>query len=325
MTTVASSGLSVTGTITYDANRVSHVGARTPGRIVTLSADIGQRVRAGQTLALLESPEVGQLRADAGEADVLERIARENYARERRLEEQGISSRKELLAAEAELRRAEAARQSARERLRVLGASGGRGSQFAATAPFAGVVVARAANRGEMATPEDQLFTVADLSHVWIELDVFERDLPRVRTGQPVTVNAAAFPGRTFPGRIVYLGAVVDTARRTVRARVEIPNADGALRPGMFATARVQTGGGGPPLLVVPQEAVQEVEGRRAVFVPGDRPGQFRVVPVDVGETLDGGRVVIRTGLTPASRVVTAGAFLLRSELAKREIGEAGH
>ena len=324
--TVRTSGLAVTGAITYDANRVSHIGPRTAGRVVALQADVGQRVGGGQTLAVLESPEVGQLRAEGREAAALLRIAEENYARERRLEEQGISSRKEVLQFEAELRRAQASVQSAQERLRALGAGGGGGgSRFTLGAPFPGVVVARDASLGEMATPDDQLFTVANLSHVWIELDVFERDLSRVTVGQGVDVSTAAWPGRTFPGRIVYLGAVLDSAKRTVKARVEIPNPDGALKPGMFANARIQVGGEGPPTVVVPQDAVQEVEGRRSVFVPGARPGEFRAQPVEVGETLEGGRVAIRSGLAAGDRLVVSGAFALRSELAKGEFGEHGH
>lgn len=322
---ITTSGLPVTGAITYDANLVSHVGSRTNGRIVAVRADLGARVRRGQVLAVLESPDVGQLRAEEREAEQLVEIARENYAREQRLAEQGISSRKELLDAEAQLRRNEAALESAEARLGVLGTGHGTGSEFGVVAPFAGTVVARDASLGEMAERTDTLFTVADLSRLWIELDIFERDLARVRVGQSVAVTTTAYPGRTFPGRIVYIGDVLDAAKRTVRARVEIPNPNGALKPGMFATATIQVGGGGPALAVVPQDALQEFEGRRVVFVPGDRPGEFRPIPVEVGETIEGNRVIILSGLAPGSRIVTAGAFALRSELSKGEIGEHGH
>lgn len=322
---VQTSGLAVTGAITYDANRVTHVGPRTAGRIAQLRADVGQRVGSGQVLATLESPDVGQLRADENEAAALLRIAQENYARERRLENLGISSRKEVLEFEAELRRAQASLQSTRERLRALGASGGTGGRFTVTAPFAGTVVARDASLGEMAESADTLFTVANLSRVWIELDIFERDLGRVNVGQPASVTVAAYPGRTFPGRIVYLGDIVDPEKRTVRARVEVPNDDAALKPGMFANARIQVGGTGPAGVAVPQDALQELEGRQVVFVPGTRPGEFRAVPVQVGETLEGNRVLVRSGLKAGDRVVLAGAFSLRSELAKGEIGEHGH
>lgn len=324
---ITTSALAVTGSITFDADRVSHVGSRSDGRIVAVRTDLGAQVARGQALATLESVEVGQIRAEEREAEALLKIAQENYAREQRLAEQGISSRKELLEAEAMLRRAEAALHSAEDRLQVLGASHdhGAGGEFTLVAPFAGVVVARDASLGEMATPADTLFTVADLSEVWIELDIFERDLARVRRGQSVAVLVSAYPSRSFPGRIVYVGDVLDPATRTVRARVEIPNRDGALKPGMFATANIQVGGGGRPMAVVPQDAVQTVEGKLVVFVPGDAPGEFRTVAVEVGPTTDGNRVVILSGIAPGSRVVTVGAFALRSELSKGEIGEHGH
>lgn len=324
--TVSTTSLPVTGTITFDANRVSHIGSRTDGRILALRADIGERVRAGQTLAVLESPEVGQTRADDHEAEALLAIAQENFAREQRLEEQGISSRKELLDAQADLRRAEAAHRSARERLRVLGATHGEGSQFTVTAPFAGVVVQRDASRGEMATPSDQLFTVADLSHVWIELDVFERDLTRVAIGQAVDVTTAAYPGRVFEGKVVYVSDILDPEKRTVRARVEIRNSDRDLKPGMFARAMIDTPAGqGKTTLAVPRGAVQDVEGATVVWVPGDESGEFRAQPVEVGEGLDGDRVTILSGLEPGSRIVTEGAFTLKAELSKGEFGGHGH
>lgn len=321
---ISSAELRVTGSITYDANRVSHIGSRTNGRIVSMRADLGERVGRGQVLAILESADVGKIRAEEREAEELVKISQENYSREQRLAEQGISSRKELLVAEAELRRNEAASRSAEERLRVLGAGHGAGGQFGIAAPFAGIVAARDASLGEMAEPTDILFTVADLSRVWIELDVFERDLARVRAGQPVSVTVTAYPDREFPARIVYVGDVLNPEKRTAQARVEIPNPEGVLKPGMFATASIRTGSGGA-VAVVPQEAIQEFEGRTVVFVPGDEAGEFRASPVELGETLDGNRVVIRSGIAPGGRIVVAGAFALRSELAKGEIGEHGH
>ena len=323
---ITTSGLQVTGSITYDANRVSHVGSRTDSRVLTVRADLGSRVASGAALAILESADVGQLRAEERQGEELVAIARENFAREQRLEAQGISSRKELLLAEAELRRSEAALRSTEERLAVLGAAHdhGAGAEYSLVAPFAGTVVARNASLGEVVGPADVLFTVADLSVVWIELDIFERDLSRVRAGQSVVVTVTAYPGRRFPGRVAYVGEILDTTKRTVRARVEVPNANTALKPGMFATASIQVGGGGPAMAVVPQAAVQEVDGRQVVFVPGDAPGEFRPVPVEVGEAVDGGRVIILSGLRPGSRFVVTGAFALRSELAKGEIGEHG-
>lgn len=323
--TITTSSLAVTGTITYDANRVSHIGARTAGRVLSLQVALGARVTSTQLLALLESPAVGQIRAQEREAEELRKIAQENFAREQRLAQQGISSRKELLDAEAELRRTESSLRSAEAQLDALGAGHGTGGQFGLSSPFSGVVVARDANVGEMVEPTDTLFTVADLSRVWIELNIFERDLARVRVGQSVAVNVTAYNKRTFPGRIVYLGDILDPAKRTVLARVEIPNGDGALKPGMFASANIQVGGGGTPLVVVSNDAVQEVDGKTVVFVPGTNPGEFRTVRVEVGETVGNNQVIILSGITAGTKIVVAGAFALRSELAKSEIGEHGH
>ena len=320
-----SGGLRVTGAIGYDQNRISHVGPKTEGRVEELRAELGSRVNNGQVLAHLESPEVGTTRAELTEAEALLDIARENFERETRLEAQGISSRRDVLGAEAELRTVEARRRSAEERLRILGvASHGDGGHFDVTAPYDGVVVERHAGRGEVVGPADQLFTIADLSRLWIELDIFERDLADVREGQEVDVTTAAWPGRTFPARIVYVADVLDARARTVRARVELDNADGALKPGMFATALIHTDEG-HTVVAVPRDAVQNVEGADVVWVPGDEPGAFVARPVLMGEELPGGLVELTAGLAAGDAVVVAGAFTLKAELAKGEFGGHGH
>lgn len=326
VTRVEGGALPVTGRITYDQDRVSHIGPKTQGRVVELMVQEGSRVGAGQVLAHLESPEVGSIRAELHEAEALLEIARENFEREQRLEAQGISSRRELLDAEAEFRREQARLRSAEERLRVLGASlHGDGGHFDVTSPYEGVVVQRHAGRGEVMGPSDQLFTVADLSRLWIELDIYERDLVRVREGQDVQVTTAAWPGRPFRGTIVYVGDILDAERRTVRARVEVENDDEALKPGMFATAGIRVAEDGPGVLAVPSDAVQTVEGSTVVWVPGDEPGEFLVRPVQVGRELPAGLVEITAGLEAGDRLVVEGAFTLKSELAKGEFGAHGH
>lgn len=322
---VRAGGLAVTGNITYDQNRVSHIGPKTQGRVVELTVEVGSRVDRGQVLAHLESPEVGATRAELHEAEALLEIAEENYEREGRLEAQGISSRRELLDAEAELRRVQARLASAQERLRVLGADlHDEGGHFDVASPFDGVVVERHAGRGEVVGPTDQLFTVADLSRLWIELDIYERNLSRVERDQPVAVTTTAWPDRVFPGRIVYIADIVDSQRRTVRARVELENTDGALKPGMFATARIELSAGAA-VIAVPRDAVQTVEERQIVWVPGVEVGEFVVRPVTLGAELPDGLVEIVSGLAAGEPVVVEGAFTLKSELAKGDFGGHGH
>lgn len=322
---VDAGALVVTGDITYDQNRVSHIGPKTEGRVVELMAEVGSRVREGQVLAHLESSEVSATRADLHEAEALLGIAQENHERERRLEAQGISSRRELLDAEAELRRVQARLRSAQERLRVFGASlHGDGGHFDVTSPYDGVVVERRAGRGEVVGTADHLFTVADLSRLWIELDVYERNLARVGEGQPVEVTTPAWPDRVFPGRIVYVGDIVARESRTVRARVEVENDDRALKPGMFATARIGVADG-PPVVAVARDAVQTVEGCQVVWVPGEVAGVFVARPVETGEELPDSQVAVLSGLQAGDRLVVEGAFTLKAELAKGEFGGHGH
>jgi cobalt-zinc-cadmium efflux system membrane fusion protein len=192
------------------------------------------------------------------------------------------------------------------------------------TSPYDGVVVERHAGRGEVVGPADQLFTVADLSRLWIELDIYERNLSRVHEGQPVEVTTPAWPGRIFPGRIVYVGDIIAPESRTVRARVEVQNEDRALKPGMFATARIEVGGG-PAVVAVPRGAVQTVEGQQVVWVPGEEPGAFLARPVATGEELPDSQVAVLSGLEAGERLVVEGAFTLKSELAKSEFGGHGH
>jgi cobalt-zinc-cadmium efflux system membrane fusion protein len=276
-------------------------------------------------LAHLESTEVGNTRAELGEAEALLRIAQETFDRETRLEAQGISSRREVLEAEARLRTIEARRRSAEERLRLLGAAEhGNGGHFDVVAPYDGVVVERHGSRGEVVGSTDQLFTVADLSRLWIELDVYERDLASVAEGQTVEVSTAAWPGRSFPARIVYVGDILDERSRTVRARVEIENSDGALKPGMFATAFIATSDGGSSV-AVPRDAVQNVEGSDVVWLPAEEAGAFVASPVLLGPELPGGLVEIVNGLTAGDSLVVRGAFTLKAELARGEFGGHGH
>jgi cobalt-zinc-cadmium efflux system membrane fusion protein len=210
---------------------VSHLGPRTEGYATEILADLGAEVEPGDLLAVLESPEVGAVRADLTESRTVLEIAEENYARIVRLEAQGITSRRDVLDAQADLRRAEAALLRAEQELAALGATEGEGADFFVRAPFAGVVVERHAVRGEVVGPTDRMFTVAELDHLWIELDIYERDLSRVAVGQRVVVMAPAVPAKSFEGEVAYLAGILDPVRRTVDARVNVANPARDLRP----------------------------------------------------------------------------------------------
>ena len=316
--------LIATGTIIYDADRVSVVSSRTEGRIVSVKADLGQPVRSGAVLARLESPDVGQTRGDLERARAGVEIAKRNYEREQRLFAEQISPEKEMLEAEAAYRSAQAEYNAATAKLRAFGASGGQGATFGLVTPVGGTVVERDAKPGQMVGPSTNLFTVADLGRVWITVDVYEGDLSRVRRGAEAVVVPTALPEESFTGRVTYAGGVVDSTTHTFKVRVELENAQHRLRPGMFAQVRIKTPatGGAPSTLVVPEVAVQELGGQSAVFVAGREPGTYTVRPVTVGPRAGGGMVVIRDGLAPGDRIAVKGAFQLKAELTKASFGE---
>ena len=323
--------LTANGTITYDANRVSIIAPRVEGRVASVRADLGQQVRPGTVLAVIESSEAGEIRGDLERARANVDVARRNFEREKRLYEEQITPQKEMLEAEAAFRSAEADYNSALARLRAIGADGGTGATFGLSTPVGGTVVERNASPGLTVNPSTNLFTVADLRSVWITVDVYEGDYARVRTGAGAMVLPTALPGASFAGRVTYAGGIVDPASRTFKVRVEVSNAGLRLRPGMFAQVRIQTpqsstasngAESANSAVVIPEIAVQEVGGKQVVFVATGTPGAFVVRSVVVGSRAGSGMVAVTSGLAAGETIVTKGAFQLKSELTKASFGE---
>ncbi|MCA1572218.1 MAG: efflux RND transporter periplasmic adaptor subunit [Chloroflexi bacterium] len=325
--TVSAGGVSqhvASGTVTYNLNRVSLVAPRAEGRVVRVLSDLGRSVGAGQPLALLESSEVGALRGDLDRARADLEVSRAALERERALYERKITSRRELEDAEAEYQRAAADLRAAQAALRALGAgASGQGAAFAVASPIAGVVVTRRATPGQVAGPADTLFTVADLDPLWVELDLYEKDLGEIRAGQRLALTTTAFGDSTYDGTITYVGQIVDPRTRTIKVRAEVANPGGTLRPGMFVTARIRDVVQ-PDLLTVPGTAVQVLEDRDVVFVPVGA-NRFRATPVMLGERFPDGRVAVTAGLRAGQRIVAEGSFSLKSELEKESFGGDHH
>lgn len=326
--------IETTGQVGYEEDRLAHVSPRIAGRVVRVPASLGDRVRQGETLAVLDSVELGQAKAAYLAARAREDLARDAYERERTLFEDRITSEKEMLEARADHLGAQAERQRAQETLRLYGIGSGELTRMSAgdrtasllplRSPIAGTVVEKHATIGELATPEKSLFTIADLGRVWIWIDVFERQLAGVHLGDDVEVRVDSFPGRTLRGEITYLASEVAAETRTVRARIVVGNESGLLRPGMFATVRLVDPHleDAPTSVVVPATAIQLREGQALVFVPLGE-GRFEAREVEVGRR-ETGWVEVVSGLDAGDSVVTEGSFLLKSELAREELG-GGH
>lgn len=326
LTPSTSGTLVANGTITYDANRVSVVSPRVEGRLISVRADLGDVVSAGSVLALMESPDIGQTRGDLERASANLAAAQRNYDREKRLYEQQITPQKEMLEAENAFRTSQADYNSARTKLAALGAESGSGSSFGLATPIAGTIVERNASPGQIVGRSVNVFTVADLRHVWITVDVYEGDFIRVRRGAEAEIVPTAMPAEKFSGRVTYAGGIVDPASHTFKVRVEVENESLRLRPGMFAQVRIRTAPSTPGTeagpIVVPEIAVQDVNGKPVVFVATLTPGLFVVRPVTVGARAGSGMVTVVSGLISGQQIVVNGAFQLKAELMKASFAE---
>ncbi len=326
--------IKTTAVIEPDKTRIAHVSPRIPGRVSAVSAFLGYKVTKGEVLAELDSIELGQAKAEYLKAKADLEVARANYSREERLYGREITSEKEFLDAKGEFLRAEAALNTSRETLRLLGLSEADvkaiswterkspPSLFPLKAPFDGTIIEQHTVLGELVAPENNAYTIADLTHLWIQLDVYEKDLRHVGKGKPVDVMVDAYPGEKFTGEVTYVSDVLDESTRTARARVEIGNEDGRLKPGMFASALISIPGEGGEALTVPSSAVQQVRGKPTVFVR-EGEGVFEAREITSGRD-SGEYVEVLSGVSPGDEVVTEGGFYLKSLMLKDEMGE-GH
>ena len=325
--------LSTTAVIELNADRVSKVSPRVTGRVVRVLASQGDRVKAGQPLAYLDSVELDQTWAEYVKAKARLELAQKNLKREETLFEKKVSPEKDVLKARQEVTETEADLNLSRERFGLLGGidisqveqqKNGGGDERHPLIPIkstiTGAVLEKALSQGEVVGPEKVLFTVSDLSALWVVIDTYEKDIPRLRIGTAVKISVTAFPDREFGGTISLISDVVDEKTRTVKARVTVDNTAGILKPGMFAKASIDSGkdSSARKVIAVPEEAVFLDGSERYVFIQeGDE--RFVARRVSVGPA-SGLRIEIKEGLKVGDVVVTRGVFTLKSELKKETL-----
>jgi cobalt-zinc-cadmium efflux system membrane fusion protein len=190
------------------------------------------------------------------------------------------------------------------------------------TAPFSGVVTKASAAPGQVIDPEDQLFEIADLSHVWVQAEVYEKDLGRVQVGQNAVIEVETYPDERFAARVTYISDVLDPQTRTARVRCEVPNPGIRLKVDMFATVQVPTKFN-RTAIAVPQAAIQQVEQSAVVFVRRTDTS-FEARRVQTGNSVSGAVEVV-SGLREGEPIVIEGAFHLKSIIAGQELGEDHH
>ncbi len=319
----------VTATIYPDQDRLARVAPRIAGRVTSAPAKLGDRVRAGQALATLDSVEVGEAHATWMQAQAELKIAEADFKRSESLNAEEIIPRKDFLRAQADRDKAAAALRTSADRLRLLGgstaASGSRVSGFAVTAPFAGTVIEKKVTLGELASPSEPMFTVADLSRVWIQAALPEAALAKVHVGAQAKVTVPAYPGQEFSGKVGHIGAMLDKDTRTVAARIEVPNADGRLKPEMFATATIEVAGAqgekAREVIALPDAAIVLLEGKPTVFVY--EQGAYEAREVEPGERI-AGRTLLKSGVKAGDQIVTSGTYALKARKLKSQLGH-GH
>ena len=318
--------IALTGVIQPNADRLAQVAGRVPGRVVRVSASLGDRVKPGQPLAVLDSIEVGEARSALAQALAELRVAEAGFTRAESLRAENIVPEKEYLRARGDAEKARATAAAAREKVRMLGvgaaAEAEGASLYPVSAPFAGTIIEKTAVPGALSEPGKPLFTLADLSTVWIEANVYESDLPRVARGASASVTVSAWPGAPSKGRVTYNASVMDRETRTVRARVEVPNTEGRLRPGMFANVVIAVPAqASAKALRVPADAVVLMDGKPTVFVRGEHGFGAREVTTGARS---GGSVELKDGVQAGEDVVVAGTYELKARIQKAQLGE-GH
>ena len=265
--------ISATGKVEANADRIAHVSPRISGKIVAVRASLGDRVATGQVLATLDSVELGEALNRYHQSKTKLALAQSSMDRIKGLVEKKIAARKDIFQAETDYKTAQTELHTDEERLSLYGITtsdlqgeGHKKPLLPVRSPIGGIITEKHAIVGELSDPSKSLYTVADLSNVWGLVDINEKDLAKVRKGQTTTVTVGAFPDLKLKGRITYIADLMNEASRTVKARVEVSNTARKLKPEMFATAELALEVDAPPVLAVPEEALQELDGNQSAL-----------------------------------------------------------
>jgi cobalt-zinc-cadmium efflux system membrane fusion protein len=315
------------GQLEFDQNRLVHVTPLADGVVSRVFVDLGRKVRRGEVLAELTSSGIADAKAELLMALADEEVSSEALSRERELFDKGMSSTRHLQDAEARHTTALASLRAAEQRLFELGLDRPAlertvseqevSSVLPLTAPFDGTVIERDAVVGDLAAVGDRMFTVADLRTLWVTLAVSERDVARLRVGQPVVISSATLV-RDIDGEITWISSHLDETTRMAEVRAEVPNPDGSLRAGMFVDARITVGESSESLLV-PRDTVYSFEGSPFVFVRLEND-LYELRRVQTGPD-SGDMVAVTAGLSDGDLVAMDQSYLLKSEFQRSRFG----
>jgi len=309
------------GRVAFDEGRVAHVFSPVSGRVTKVVAALGQRVRKGDPLAVIESPDLGSAWSDLLKARADLTAAEHEFQRQKELFEHRASAERDYETAQGNAQKARAEVERAQLRLKMLHASEASSAtqEFVLRSPISGEIVNRTATPGlevqgmlSSANTVIELFTVGDIDRVWIWGDIYERDLGKVRRGQQVAMTSVTYPGRVIQGTVDFVGDTLDPQTRTAKVRCAVTNPGHLLKPEMYVTLSVEFER--RETLALPRTAVVRSGDRQTVYVEEgkteDGRARFHERAIELGEA-DDGWVGIRSGLASGERVVVSGSILL--------------
>ncbi|MDO8891365.1 MAG: efflux RND transporter periplasmic adaptor subunit [Sulfurimicrobium sp.] len=322
----ATETLRVPARIEVDEQRVARIGATVTGRVTQIHATLGQRVKRGEQLATLHSTELSAAQLAYLKALSQTELQRRAVERAKLLFASDVIGAAELQKRESELAQAQAEMQASQGQLGVLGMTESAMAKLAAsrtvhslssiTATLDGAVIERKVTPGQVVQPADALFTVADLSHVWLVAEVPEQQAALIKKGESAQAEIPALNGKRIEGRLIYVADIVNPERRTVTVRMDVDNPDRLLKPEMLASMLIQ--GAPQRRLVVPAAAVVREDNKDHVFVQLDGT-RFQLRPVVLGQESNG-YVPVQSGLKGGEPIVTEGAFHLNNERKRKEL-----
>ncbi|HEY2517777.1 MAG TPA: efflux RND transporter periplasmic adaptor subunit [Polyangiaceae bacterium] len=309
------------GRVTFDDQRVAHVFSPVTGRVARIDANLGERIKRGQPLAVITSPDIGQASSDLGKADADMIAAEHDFNRKKELFADHAASQADYETAEDNYRKAKAERERAYQKAFLLrtGNVDSVSQGYTLASPIEGELIARNVNPGIEVQGQYgggqavELFTVGELDRVWVLADVYEMDLARVKVGAHVSVKVIAYPGKQFDGRVDWVSGALDPQSRTAKVRCTFENPDRLLKPEMYATVSISVEE--KRALALPKGAVLRLGDATVVFIEvGKTPDgrvKFERLPVKVDEGEGSQWLPVEHGLDKGTPVVTQGAILL--------------
>ncbi|CAN5351328.1 efflux RND transporter periplasmic adaptor subunit [soil metagenome] len=304
-------------TIESDPQGIQIVSAAIGGRVVTLSRNLGEAVRRGDTLAVIESREAAQLRGDIEGARARSALAQSNLRREQRLFAERVSPEQDLIAARTAATEASIALRQAQQQLSAAGFGGGALNRIALPSPINGQIIARSVTLGQTVAADAELYRVANLDRLSLSVSLAAADAGQIKAGTRIEVTA---PGRRGEARVTFVSPVLDGQTRQVPVIATLDNGNGRWRVGESIRASIQLPGRtGSSTIAIPQVALQTIAGKAVVFVR-TKTG-FRAMPVTPGPA-NGNQVTILEGLTGSEQIAATNSFTLKAELGKSAGGE---